>query len=89
MYYVYILKSLKKDNGFLYIGFTSNLKKRFAEHTAGLTSTTRRMLPVQLVYYEAYKSRTDAMQREKMLKQYGAALGHLRKRISKSITECS
>jgi putative endonuclease len=69
----------------LYIGYTSDLKKRIAEHTAGKTITTKWMLPIKLIYYEAYRSQKDAKQREQMLKQYGAALGHLRKRISKSL----
>ncbi|MBU1071359.1 GIY-YIG nuclease family protein, partial [Patescibacteria group bacterium] len=32
-YYVYILKSFKNNS--LYIGYTSNLKKRFKSHNLG------------------------------------------------------
>lgn len=80
MYYVYVLKSLRlKDK--IYIGYTSDLKKRLEEHMAGKNYTTARILPVELVYYEAYKSKMDAQNREHQLKQYGNALGHLKKRI--------
>ncbi len=80
MYYVYVLKSLGlKDK--IYIGYTSDLNKRLKEHMTGKNYTTARILPVELVYYEAYKSKMDAQSREKQLKQYGNALGHLKKRI--------
>jgi len=84
MYYVYLLKSLRYKNR-VYIGYTSNLKKRFTEHVAGENITTKRILPVELVYYEAYKSKIDAQNREMKLKQYGNALKHLKKRLEFSL----
>lgn len=86
MYYVYILKSMK--NNFLYIGYTSNLTERIKQHEAGFTFTTHRLRPMKLVYYEAYLSKSDAIEREKHLKHYGAALGHLRNRIIGSLKLC-
>ena len=85
MHYVYLLKSNKSK--WLYIGMTKNLKKRMAEHCAGTSYTTRKYLPVELVYYEAYKSETDAKSREKRLKQYGNVIGLLKKRIVNSLLE--
>ena len=38
----------------------------------------------KLVYYEAYLNEQDARDRERMLKHYGAARGHLKKRITRS-----
>ena len=38
---------------------------------AGKNYTSKRLLPVDLVYYEAYKSKIDAQDREQRLKQYG------------------
>ncbi len=84
MYYVYILKSVK-FTGKIYIGYTSDLKKRVALHMAGANYTTRNLRPLELIYYEAFKSKTDARNREKQLKNYGNALGHLKKRIAKSL----
>jgi predicted GIY-YIG superfamily endonuclease len=55
------------------------------QHIQGLTYTTKRMLPIELIYYEAYKSKVDAQERERQLEQYGAAYGHLKKRIERSI----
>jgi len=83
MFYVYILKSRK--NGNIYIGFTSDLRKRLEEHNSGKTKSTSYRTPLDLVYYEAYKSRDDAEKREKMLKIWGRTLGGLKRRIKKSL----
>jgi len=77
MYYVYILKL---DNKQLYAGFTSDLKRRIAEHQRGGSAFTSARLPVELVHYEAYKLESDARRREKFLKTTeGKAL--LRKQV--------
>ncbi|MEK7132940.1 MAG: GIY-YIG nuclease family protein [Patescibacteria group bacterium] len=83
MHYVYLLKS-EVDNE-LYIGSTSDLKRRFAEHNSGQSRATKPRRPFQLVYYEAYKSRADAIFREKNLKRYSRAYQELKKRIAGSI----
>ena len=66
MFYVYILKS-NLDNKF-YTGFSSNLKKRLSEHKSGGVESTRNRRPLELMYYEAYKEKSDALKREKFLK---------------------
>jgi putative endonuclease len=66
MYYVYILKSLKDDS--LYIGYTSDLKKRTKEHNGGFTKATRYKRPYKLIFYEAFLDRADAKHREIYLK---------------------
>lgn len=70
-YYVYILQCTK---GELYIGYTSNLKKRLKAHENGKGSRfTRSRLPVKLMYSEKYQSRKEAMERERMLKKKNRA----------------
>jgi len=83
MFYTYILKS-KKDNK-LYIGYTSDLRKRLSEHKKGKVENTSHRLPVELVYYEAYKDMTDAKNREKSFKKSGSVYNGLVKRIKGSI----
>lgn len=83
MFYVYVLKSL--NSNWLYIGYTANLKQRIQTHNNGKCVTTSRFKPMKLVYYEAYYSSNDAEEREKQLKQHGASLGHLKKRIKESL----
>ncbi len=80
MFYVYVLQSA--DGKHLYYGFTSNLKQRFETH-----QQMRKHGGWKLIYYEAYLDEQDARDRERMLKQYGAARGHLKQRISRSISK--
>jgi len=79
MFYLYILRSLKDSK--LYIGSTSDLKRRFSEHNSGKNYSTRNRKPFELIYYEAYRSESDARQREKNLKLRSNAYSQLRKRI--------
>ncbi len=70
MFYVYILKS--KTNGSLYIGYTSDLKKRFISHNNGENKATKPFTPYNLVFYEAFLDKSDAKNREIYLKSgYG------------------
>ncbi|HBD01959.1 TPA: hypothetical protein DCZ17_00380 [Candidatus Collierbacteria bacterium] len=66
MYYTYVLQS--QVNGKLYVGYSSNLRRRLQEHKQKKVHTTYRMKNVELIHYEAYKSQTDARRREKYLK---------------------
>lgn len=67
MNYVYILKC--KD-GTLYTGYTNNLEKRIKTHNSGKGAKyTRCRLPVELVYSEAYETKSEAMKREYYIKQ--------------------
>jgi len=65
--YVYILTNLRKT--VLYIGVTSNLKKRISDHESGCGSAfTRKYKVKQLVYFEVFEDISFAIQREKSLK---------------------
>lgn len=66
MHYVYILFS-ENDNG-LYIGKTDNLERRICEHKRGKVTSTKKRLPIKLIFYEAFLNREDAGAREKYLK---------------------
>jgi putative endonuclease len=83
MTYVYVLKSLRK--GILYIGATGDLRQRVKAHQNGLSRTTKKYLPMELVYYEAFKDAQDAWFREKDLKQYSGSYRKLKERISASL----
>ena len=82
MYYVYALYSNIQDK--FYVGFTEDLKRRIKEHAANKSISDRRMKNLELVYYEAYKSKIDAQAREKQLKT-GFGRQYLRKRLQDSI----
>lgn len=80
---MYILKSLK--NNTLYIGSTSDLRRRFVEHNSGQGGYTKKYAPYELVYYEAYRSEKDARERESNLKLRRNAWSQLKRRILGSI----
>ncbi len=64
-FYVYVLQCADQS---LYKGQTSNLVQRFKQHEAGRVSWTAPRRPVELVYYETFSSREEAVLREKYLK---------------------
>ncbi len=64
--YVYILKCA---DGSLYTGWTNDLKRRFAAHSAGKGAKyTRLRLPVALAYCEKWATKELAMKREYEIK---------------------
>lgn len=85
MFYVYLLRSTVDGN--LYIGYTSDLKKRVVEHNKGKSTSTRRRVPLNLVYYEVYMSQTDAMEREKRLKSSAGAYTALKRRLKSGLRQ--
>lgn len=67
MNYTYIVEC---SDGTYYTGWTNNLENRIATHNAGKGAKyTRSRLPVRLVYYESYETRTEAMRRECQIKK--------------------
>lgn len=67
MNYTYILKC--KD-GTLYTGWTNNLDKRLKDHNDGKGAKyTKARRPVELVYYEEFELKEEAMKREYAIKQ--------------------
>lgn len=67
MNYTYIVRC--KDNS-LYCGWTNNLEKRIESHNAGTGAKyTKSRRPVELVYFESFDSKEEAMSREYAIKQ--------------------
>jgi putative endonuclease len=65
--YTYILRCA---DGSLYTGWTVDLEKRLKAHNSGHGAKyTKSRRPVELVYYEAYEDRVEAMRREYAIKQ--------------------
>ncbi len=66
MYFVYVLKSFKDNKR--YIGMSSNLQRRLYEHNNGLVKSTKNRKPLELIYFEEFSSKTEALKREKFFK---------------------
>ena len=65
-YYTYILYSNRRDR--YYIGYTSDIENRLKKHNSGGTKSTRSGIPWKLVYYEEFENKTDALKREREIK---------------------
>jgi len=65
-YYVYLIVS---EEGHHYTGHTPDLKRRLAEHNAGLSHATKHGKQWRIVYTtEEFPTRKEAMKRERWLK---------------------
>lgn len=74
MYYVYVIYNRVTQK--TYIGYTNNLQRRIKEH--------KNKNP-ELLYYEAYKDKRDASERERKLKQRGQSIRKLKERLHHSL----
>lgn len=69
--YTYVLRC---RDGSLYTGWTNDLDKRIRDHNAGKGAKyTKARGPVELIYYEAFLLKEEAMRREYAIKQLTAA----------------
>lgn len=67
MNYTYIVRC---SDGSLYTGWTNDLEKRIRAHNEGKGAKyTKSRRPVELVYYEAFEKKEEAMSREWAIKQ--------------------
>ena len=66
-FYVYILQSLE-DFSF-YVGQCEDLDYRMSKHFDGMSKYTSSKRPLRLVYFEVFKTRTEALKREKEIKK--------------------
>ena len=67
MHYAYIVKC---SDGTYYTGYTNDLEKRLLAHNAGKGAKyTRNRLPVEMVYFEEYEDKSEAMKREYAIKR--------------------
>jgi putative endonuclease len=65
---VYIILT---ESGMLYTGITNDLDRRFASHLEGKKGARffRFSKPLQIAYRESYKNRSEASQREYIIKK--------------------
>lgn len=67
-YYVYILES-EKDQSY-YIGYTQGLEKRVYDHNHGRGRYSSKKAPWNLVYWEEYDTKREAIIRERQIKKW-------------------
>lgn len=66
MYFVYILRSIKDRSK--YIGCTTDLKRRIAEHNRGEVRYTRVKCPYKLIWFCCFSKKEKAYAFERYLK---------------------
>ncbi|TSA49352.1 MAG: hypothetical protein D4R43_03990, partial [Sphingobacteriales bacterium] len=59
---------LKCSNGSFYVGQTNDMERRMKEHKNGQISWTSKYLPVELIHWEFFYTREEAVDREQKLK---------------------
>ncbi len=84
MHHVYVLFSLSDRQ--LYIGYSSDLSRRLAEHDNGNVIATVKRRPLKLIYSESYISRQEALRREKFLRG-GNGRAQLKKQLVFTLNE--
>ncbi len=83
MHYTYVL--LSKADGNFYVGYTSDLKRRFELHNNERVQSTKDRRPLELLYYEACIGQLDATRREKYFKTYEGRM-FLKRRLKSYLT---
>jgi putative endonuclease len=66
VYVVYAIQSEK--DGRIYVGFSSDVLKRLAQHNSGKTKYTKEYIPWNLIHQEEVQGRENARKREIFLK---------------------
>jgi len=66
MFYTYILKSLKDKS--YYYGSTNKIENRIKVHNSGKVRYTKGHIPYELHYFETFKTRKEAITRERFFK---------------------
>ena len=79
MFYSYVIKSLKFD--YYYKGHCEVLEKRLKQHNPGMTASIRKYIPFELIYFEEFETREEAVAREKYFKS-AAGRRYLKKQLA-------
>ena len=67
MYYLYVIQSETKKS--IYIGSSQDLRKRLERHNGGYVTSTKSGVPWKIIYYEAYRKKTQARRSELFYKK--------------------
>ena len=67
MFYTYILKC---GDGSFYCGYTTDIENRVEKHNSGRGAKyTKSRLPVELIYFEEFETKSQALKRECAIKK--------------------
>jgi len=83
MWYVYILKSENKR--WYYVGSTNRLTERLKEHNFGKVKSTKRFLPLRIVFTKNFEKEKEARSYEKLVKDRRIEKEKIIREIEKNI----
>lgn len=83
MHHIYLIEELQTQKW--YIGYTTNMKRRLAEHNDHKNISTAKGT-WKLIYCESYLNKMDALGREKFFKS-GSGRRFLKKQLSHYLNE--
>ena len=66
MFYAYVIRSIKFN--YYYKGHCENLEVRLSQHNSGVTISIRKYVPFEIVYFEQFETREQAIKRERYFK---------------------
>ncbi|MDE3184900.1 MAG: GIY-YIG nuclease family protein [Bacteroidota bacterium] len=66
MFYAYVIKSVSFN--YFYKGHCEDLKMGLKQHNSGMTASTKPYIPFEIVYFEEFAIREEAIKREKYFK---------------------
>jgi len=69
LWYIYIIRSAASPEQD-YVGATTDLKQRMADHNAGKSTHTAKFRPWELIWYSAFPDKHKALEFEKYLKSH-------------------
>jgi len=65
-FYAYVLKS--KSGDYFYKGHCADMEARLKQHNNGETISIRKYIPFEIIYFEEFTTRNEAILREKYFK---------------------
>ena len=68
-YFIYLIGNYKKSKLTTYVGYTNNLNNRLKLHNSGKGAKFTKGRTWKLIYYEKYRSRKEAINRECYIKK--------------------
>ncbi len=68
-FFVYMILSKKNEKWISYVGYTNNIENRISLHNSSKGAKFTKGKKWQLIYFEKYKNKVDAMKNEYKLKK--------------------
>ena len=69
LFYVYLIKTIKRNPFKTYVGYTNNLKKRLIKHNSNKGAKSTKGYEWELIFKKSFRTKSAAMSYEYKLKK--------------------